>query len=316
LWNKTAINITNNILQKDVKRLKIGLNPAFLFAHFGDKVFFEQVMKGAAIAKNLGFPSLGLEIYCDEQYSAYTPENIRQIRQCFNDLGLKSTAFLACAPRAKLASITKEINQEGKEDFRRIVEIVAEMGLTDVISLVTSAPPETVISFMETYPGAPPESTVLPPTCSWGEVWNTYVDTVGECLAMVKSAGLRLAIEPLPMSIVSTTDSYLRLADEIRSNDLGILIDTSHLFFQRESLPVAIEKVKDQLFGFCACDNDGALDYHWAPGQGRINWRQVLKTLQKVGYQGSIDLEINIADDPDATYLQARAYLNQIIKEM
>ena len=296
--------------------MKIGLNPAFLFAHYGDQVFYDQVIAGATRAKELGFPSLGLEIYCDEQYVAYTPQNIRRIRDHFHALGLESTAFLACAPRAKLASITKEIRQEGKRDFERIVDVVSQMGLTDTISLVSSAPPEAVISYMETYPGAPPESIVLPPSGSWEMVWNTYVETIRECLEMAVSRGLRLAIEPLPMSVVSTTDGYLRLADEIRSKDFGILIDTSHLFYQRESLPVAIEKVKGQLFGFCACDNDGVQDFHWAPGKGNIGWREVLRTLRKVGYEGYVDLEINVADEPDLTYLNAREYLENILHEL
>lgn len=296
--------------------MKIGLNPAFLFAHFGDKVFFDQVITGATRAKELGFPSLGLEIYCDEQYEAYTSKNIRRIRDHFHALGLESTAFLACAPRAKLASITKEIRQEGKRDFQRIVDVVSEMGITNTVSLVSSAPPEAVISYMETYPGAPPKSIALPPSCSWETVWNTYVDTIKECLEMAISRGLRLAIEPLPMSIVSTSDSYLRLADEIRSNDFGILIDTSHLFYQRESLSVAIEKVKGQLFGFCACDNDGVQDFHWAPGKGNIDWREVLRTLKKADYEGYVDLEINVADEPDLTYLNAREYLENILKEL
>ena len=41
--------------------MRIGLNPAFLFAHFGDKVFFDEIIAGASRAKELGFPSLGLE---------------------------------------------------------------------------------------------------------------------------------------------------------------------------------------------------------------------------------------------------------------
>ncbi len=105
----------------EVRELKIGLNPAFLFAHYAERVYCEEVIAGAKRASQLGFPSLGLEIYCDEQYAAYTPSNIRRIRETFDDLGLQSTAFLACAPRAKLASLTPELQKEGKEDFARIV---------------------------------------------------------------------------------------------------------------------------------------------------------------------------------------------------
>jgi len=296
--------------------MKIGLNPAFLFARYGNKVFFNEIIEGATIAKKLGFPSLGLEVYCDTEYDAYTPKNIRSIRDHYINLGLDSTAFIACAPRAKLASITSKVREEGKRDFKRIVDITAEMGLTDIVALVASAPPEAVTSYMETYPGAPPKSIILPSGYNWEGIWNSYIETVGECLEIAKSRGLRLALEPMPMSIVCNSDSYLRFAGEIRSKDFGILIDTAHLFFQREDLPTVIEKVKENIFGFCACDNDGVYDYHWAPGQGKIDWYRVLGALKKVSYEGYVDLEINVAEDPNFTYQHAREYLEQILKEV
>ena len=296
-------------------KMKIGLNPAFLFAHYGDKVFFNEIIEGATLAKNLNFSSLGLEVYCDSQYDAYTPKNIRAIREHYINLGLNSTAFVACAPRAKLASINAKVCDEGKRDFERIADITAELGLTDIVALVTSAPPESVISYMDTYPGAPPKSILLPPGSTWEGIWNSYIETVGECLEMVRKRGLRLALEPTTMSIVSNSDSYLRFAGEIKSKHFGILIDAAHLFFQREYLPIVIEKVKDSIFGFCACDNDGAHDYHWAPGRGKINWQRTLEALKKVGYKGYIDLEINVSEEPNSTYQRAREFLEEILKE-
>jgi hypothetical protein len=38
--------------------------------------------------------------------------------------------------------------------------------------------------------------------------------------------------------------------------------------------------------------------------------------LKKTGYEGCVDLEINVADDPDLTYLNAREYLENILKEL
>jgi len=294
--------------------MKIGLNPAFLFAHYGENVFLNQIIEGATLAKKLNFSSLGLEVYCDSQYDAYTSSNIRTIREHFNHLGLKSTAFVACAPRAKLCSFNSKVRSEGKKDFKRIADIAAELGLSDVVALVTSAPPEAVISYMDTYPGAPPQSLILPSGSTWEGIWNSYIETVGKCLDIVKNRGLRLALEPTPMSVVSNSDSYLRFAREMNSNHFGILIDTSHLFFQREYLPIVIEKVKESLFGFCACDNDGVHDYHWAPGRGNIDWNGVLETLKKIKYKGYIDLEINVSKEPNSTYLQAREFLEKKLR--
>jgi sugar phosphate isomerase/epimerase len=296
--------------------MKVGLNPGFLFALYADKVFFNEMIEGAEIASSLGFDSLRLEVYCDQEYEAFTPENIKKLRDHYRKLNIRSDYFVACAPRNKLATMQKERREEGLRDFERTVEIAYDFGLCDTISLVCGAPEEAILKFLDTYPGAPPSMLVLPDNLSWAEIWKTYVDTVGKCLKMCQKRGLKLAIEPLPMTIMNNTDSYLRLATEINSKDFGMVMDSSHLHYQRESLPVSIEKVKGQLMSFCVCDNNSMEDYHLSPGQGTIDWREVVKTLKKIGFHGTLDLEINVATDPRKEYAIAKAYLDNIIKEV
>lgn len=296
--------------------MKVGLNPGFYFALYADKVFFKEILEGADLAASIGFDSLRLEVYCDEEYDAYTPENVKQMRRHFKNLGMASDYFVACAPRNKLASMNKEKREEGLRDFDRIAEITYDFGIADSVSLVCGAPDEAVVSFLDTYPGAPPHMLIPPEKMRWDDVWNTYVETVDKCLAMCLKRGLKLSIEPLPMTIVNNTDAYLRLAAEIGSKDLGICIDSSHLHYQRESLPVSIEKVRDQLMCFCVCDNNGMEDFHLAPGSGTIDWPQTIAALKKIGYRGTLDLELNVVGDPLKEYAEAKAYLDKIIKEV
>ena len=296
--------------------MKVGLNPGFLFSLYGDHVFFKEILEGADIAVSLGFDSLRLEVYCDSEYEAYTKQNIKAIRQHYEKLGICSDYFVACAPRNKLAAMDKTRRSEGLKDFERITEITQEFGLADTVSLVCGAPDEAVVSFLKTYPGAPPHMLILPEQLGWAEVWKTYVDTVYQCLRMCQKRGLKLSIEPLPMTVINNTDTYLRLAAEIDSPDLGVVIDASHLHYQRESLPVSIEKVKGQLMAFCVCDNNGLEDYHLAPGKGTIDWKPVTKALKKIGYDGTLDLEINVAEDPKKIYTEAKEYLEGIIREV
>ena len=118
------------------------------------------------------------------------------------------------------------------------------------------------------------------------------------------------------MTVMNNTDTYLRLANEINSKDFGIVIDASHLHYQRESLPVSIEKVKGQLMSFCVCDNDGVEDYHLSPGKGTIDWTECVRALKKIGYDGTLDLEINVVDDVVSCYAEAKNYLEKIIREV
>lgn len=296
--------------------MKVGLNPGFLFALYGDKVFFKEMIEGANLAASLGFDSLRLEVYCDTEYEAFTKENIRALREHYRSLGFISDYFVACAPRNKLATMDPVRRNEGLRDFERITEIAYDFGLCDTVSLTCGAPEEAVVSFLDTYPGAPPSMLKLPDNLSWDEVWKTYVDTVEKCLRMCQKRGLKMSIEPLPMTVMNNTDTYLRLANEINSKDFGIVIDASHLHYQRESLPVSIEKVKGQLMSFCVCDNNGVEDYHLSPGKGTIDWAECVKALKKIGYDGTLDLEINVVDDVLTSYAAAKDYLDKIIREV
>jgi sugar phosphate isomerase/epimerase len=166
---------------------------------------------------------------------------------------------------------------------------------------------------MPTYPGAPPERVVLPLDLSWQEIWARHVQIVGECLKLAEDAGFVLAIEPLPGSVVPNTDSFLRLADALGTQTLGMIMDTAHLFVQKDVLPVSVEKLGDRLLGIHVCDNDGRVDNHWPPGKGNIDWESFLATLVKTGYQHWLSMEINVADNPDKTYAESKALVEEIL---
>jgi sugar phosphate isomerase/epimerase len=51
-----------------------------------------------------------------------------------------------------------------------------------------------------------------------------------------------------------------------------------------------------------------------APGQGRINFREVLQGLKAVGYDGWLSLEIKQPADALAAAKGAYAHLNNLIK--
>lgn len=135
--------------------MKVGLNPGFLFALYGDKVFFREMIEGANIAASLGFDSLRLEVYCDPEYEAFTAENIRALRQHYQSLKITSDYFVACAPRNKLATMDPIRRQEGLRDFERLAEIAGEFGLCDTVSLVAGRRRRPWFPFWTPIPGRP-----------------------------------------------------------------------------------------------------------------------------------------------------------------
>ncbi len=56
-------------------------------------------------------------------------------------------------------------------------------------------------------------------------------------------------------------------------------------------IPAALESVKERLILVHATDNAGHRDDHLFPGEGTVNWAQVLSALDEAGYEGPIIIE-------------------------
>jgi sugar phosphate isomerase/epimerase len=77
--------------------------------------------------------------------------------------------------------------------------------------------------------------------------------------------------------------------------EVGFHLDVGHanLFGGRNRAEEFIEKFHDRLEHVHFSDNKGTGDdQHLPVGAGNINWRRVIKTLKKYGYDGTITLEV------------------------
>lgn len=296
--------------------MKIGCSPAYVFAHFGEKATFNDVIWSAKRVAKLGFKGLQLETYNKRQMDIFTNERIKAISDLFKSLDIESPQFVAHSIKGDLASLDKKRKEDGIKEFEDIVKICERLEIIHVITIPSSIPPEIVSGYMDTYPGAPAASFSMPADVSWRNIWEDFINTIKRCIEITETSGMKLAIEACPYSIVSNSDSFLRLAEEIDSDSLGMNLDTAHLFVQKESLEIVVEKLGDRLFGTHICDNDGHNDYHWLPGKGKIKWKSVLRSLKKIGYEGFLDIEINQINDPDAAYLEGKEYLEKLLKEL
>lgn len=161
--------------------------------------------------------------------------------------------------------------------------------------------------------GAAEEIRIRSPRASWKDQWEKYVSIASGYTDIASSAQLKVAVEPRPYDVVNNTERFLLLLQEIKSGNIGILFDTAHLFVQREVLEVSIEKLGHNLLALHFGDNDGQVDYHLAPGNGKINWASVLSALKAVGYDGYANIEIGDSDNLVEEYKNAREYLERLV---
>jgi len=122
-----------------------------------------------------------------------------------------------------------------------------------------------------------------------------------EALAEISdyNENVKLAIEPInryETDIISTVKSGLDLIEKINHNNLGLLLDTFHMNIEEPSITESIKIAKNSLFHFHIADSN-----RWHPGAGHINFKQVLETLDAIGYDDYLSAEILPLPDPDTS---------------
>jgi sugar phosphate isomerase/epimerase len=83
---------------------------------------------------------------------------------------------------------------------------------------------------------------------------------------------------------------------------VGACLDFGHAHLQGDVME-AVETLSGVLVATHVHDNHGRRDEHLAPFEGSIDWTGALMALQKIGYEGTMMLELASAD-PSAPALE------------
>jgi sugar phosphate isomerase/epimerase len=118
--------------------------------------------------------------------------------------------------------------------------------------------------------------------------WAWVRDGLKEVYALSEKLGVRLAIEPLnrfETYFINRADQALAMADAVGPN-CGVCLDAFHLNIEEADLLEAIRLGGRRIYDFHVADNN-----RLAPGQGALDWKAIVQTLKKVGYDGALTAE-------------------------
>jgi len=106
------------------------------------------------------------------------------------------------------------------------------------------------------------------------------------------------------------------IIEDVESSSLGICFDTGHtnLLSSRDvSQEKEIAQAGEYLWTLHMHDNDGKEDRHWAPGDGNIDWSQVIRSLRKVNYRGVLMMEVQERGNSDELAKRCLQRTNQML---
>ena len=128
-----------------------------------------------------------------------------------------------------------------------------------------------------------------------GQAEKYFIQCMRECLDYKPEVTLTLeAINRYETDLYNDTCSAKEIIDQINRPNLRMLIDTFHMNIEEPDMIESILETGDLISHVHFADSN-----RWAPGCGHINFKDILKALGKIGYQGAISAEILPRPTPD-----------------
>jgi sugar phosphate isomerase/epimerase len=129
--------------------------------------------------------------------------------------------------------------------------------------------------------------------------------SIEELQRLAEPLGVKVAIEVIPNEL-SRAGSLVHFIEEVLEGDgVGICLDFGHAHMDGD-LVDAIETVSEHLIATHVHDNGGRTDDHLIPFDGTIDWAAALATVQKIGFDGTMLLEIAAHGSPKETLVKAQ----------
>jgi sugar phosphate isomerase/epimerase len=274
---------------------KFGVSPAFFFSRHTTNYSAEDFRSSLHAVRTLGFGAFQAEIYQREKVTEWLSGGGTQVIGLAKELDLHVSQFVAHFLMPGFATRARLADHSDLAALPPVAEVAARFPGCGVLTVPMAR--------------FEPDRTSV----SHAELWERLRDKVAACLAISRAAGLKLALEILPYSLLTNADGFLRLAAEIGAPDLGVNLDTGHAWAQREVMELLPSKLQGRVFGVHLKDNTSDVNLPLAPGKGTIPWGPLLRGLRAAGYAGSWDIEIGCAPERvEAEYLDGLNYLKSL----
>jgi len=134
----------------------------------------------------------------------------------------------------------------------------------------------------------------------YGKRHKALIKSLKEFAPWCKERGFKIAIENLTqLSAFQTSCDLLEVLDAVGDN-VGICFDVNHNF--KESHRDFIKNAGKHIITMHISDNDGVQERHSYPGEGVINYAEILRLMDELSYDSTFIFECARAVESDNYY--------------
>lgn len=116
-------------------------------------------------------------------------------------------------------------------------------------------------------------------------------DSLAELADLAAKEGSVVAVENLPRTCLGRDSTEIKKLIS-KSEKLGVCFDTNHLLSQPAKEFIA--DIGNKIITTHISDYDFKNERHWLPGEGEINWVELVESFDNVGYSGPLIYEVDL----------------------
>ncbi len=151
----------------------------------------------------------------------------------------------------------------------------------------------------------------IPPGQDRREARTWVVDNLRHVAEHAAQRGVRIALEPInryQSNFINNAQEAVDLIREVGADNLGLQMDVFHMVIEEPSLAGSFIRYCDHITHVHICDTN-----RQAPGQGHLDFVEILDTLDALGYEGYLSAELDVSDQALAAERTAQ-YIHALLR--
>lgn len=149
------------------------------------------------------------------------------------------------------------------------------------------------------------------PGDSYAESEKRFLESLDTVADYAGSKGIVVAVEPVnryEINFINSVEQAYAIIQKLDRHNVKIQPDTFHMNIEDRSIEAALVACIDRIAYIHVADSN-----RWAPGQGHLNFPNIINVLRSAGYEGYLTAEILAFPDPDTAAQKAATYLKTLL---
>ena len=239
--------------------MKIGLHLSMLCKNWTDdtSVYLEELKKE-------GFQGVEISLY------GTTPDRLTKVFSKANSLGLNIFCGTGVDGEHDPSSEEPNIRKNALQYLKNCIDIAAQ-GNACAINGVLYAP-------WQAFSDIPKEKR-----------WENSAQVLREAAEYGTKKGIDLHVEVInrfESDFMNTLEEGAAFLEKVNHAHVKLLVDTFHMNIEEDNMFTSIKKYISKIGCIHICEN-----HRGVPGTGHIDWKQLIETLEEVGYDGFLEME-------------------------